>query len=398
MNKRMKLILQLALLGMLLTTIGCAAKPAPPHKNITQAQVGQIVAASVEPLMQQYEVPGVAVALTLNGKRYFCNYGVASRETQRPIDEQTIFEIGSVSKTFTATLASYASVTGRLKLDDPVGKYEPTLSDSAFGRISLLILATHTSGGLPLQLPDWVEDDTQLLAYLKTWQPAHETGAYRSYSNISIGLLGRIAAQQLALPFAAALEETLLKPLGMTRTYLRVPNEQQSAYAQGYNRQNVPVRLNGGELSAEAYGLKSCSADLCRWLEANMRIGETDAKLQAAIDGTQVGYYQAGVMTQGLIWEQYAWPTTASELLQGNSETMILNDTAVVKIEPPRAPQTSVLVNKTGSTNGFSTYLVFLPGEQIGIVLLANKSFPIGERVKTIHQILQRLQQLKDAA
>lgn len=396
MNKRMKRIVQLTLCSMLLTATGCAMKAQSPQPNITQVQVEQAVAERVAPLMKQYDVPGVAIALTIDGKRYFCNYGVASRETQRTIDEHTLFEIGSVSKTFTATLASYANVTGKIKLSDPVSNYEPALSGSAFDRVSLLNLATHTSGGLPLQLPGGIDNDAQLLTYLNAWQPAHEAGRYRSYSNISIGLLGRLAAKQLDLPFETALEKTLLTPLGMTRTYLRVPDEQLADYAQGYNRQNTPVRLSGGELSAEAYGLKSCSADLCRWLEANMRLGETDAKLQAALDGTRVGYYQAGSLTQGLIWEQYAWPTTESELLQGNSDSMILNDTAVLKLEPPRETQANVLVNKTGSTNGFSTYLVFLPGEKTGIVLLANKSFPIAERVKLVQQILQRLQQLKN--
>src|SRR5947208_11884557 len=102
-------------------------------------------------------------------KTYVFDYGVASAETGKPVTQRTLFEIGSVSKTFTATLAEYAQLNGHLRLSDPTQTYLPSLRGSAFGKVSLLNLGTHTPGGLPLQVPDEVHDNAQLLQYFSTW-------------------------------------------------------------------------------------------------------------------------------------------------------------------------------------------------------------------------------------
>ena len=76
--------------------------------NAEQATIKDVVDNAVAPLIQKYSIPGMAIAVTINGESYFYNYGVASKETQQRITNKTLFEIGSLSKTFTATLASYA--------------------------------------------------------------------------------------------------------------------------------------------------------------------------------------------------------------------------------------------------------------------------------------------------
>ncbi|RYE28648.1 MAG: response regulator [Sphingobacteriales bacterium] len=78
-----------------------------------------------------------------------------------------MFEVGSISKLFTATLAAYAQANGQLSLTDPVEKYLPELQGSAFGKVLLMHLATHTAGGFPLQVPENVENEQQLMDYLK---------------------------------------------------------------------------------------------------------------------------------------------------------------------------------------------------------------------------------------
>jgi len=124
--------------------------------------------------------------------KFYYTRGEASRETKAPVTSDTIFELGSVSKIFNVTLAAVAEQRGLLSLDQPVSTYLPELKGSAFDKISLVNLATHTSGGLPLQVPDSVTDDSELMTYLKSWKPAYKAGTMRSYSNVSIGLLGRI--------------------------------------------------------------------------------------------------------------------------------------------------------------------------------------------------------------
>ncbi|VDZ62132.1 Beta-lactamase [Serratia odorifera] len=111
------LIKRLALLSLCLTTL-----PAFADASDTQA-VDQIV----QPLMQKYAVPGMAIAVSVDGKTHFYNYGVASKQNKQPITNQTLFEIGSLSKTFTATLAAYAQNAGKFTLADPASRYLPQL-------------------------------------------------------------------------------------------------------------------------------------------------------------------------------------------------------------------------------------------------------------------------------
>jgi beta-lactamase class C len=77
----------------------------------------------IRPLLSEYDVPGMAVAVTIGGRPLFFNYGAASRESGTPVTEETLFELGSVSKTFTATLATYAHALGRLSLEDRPGQH-----------------------------------------------------------------------------------------------------------------------------------------------------------------------------------------------------------------------------------------------------------------------------------
>lgn len=87
------------------------------------ADLRQVVDATVKPLMQQQAIPGLAVAIVQDGKARYFNYGIAAKDSQQPISENTLFEIGSVSKTFAATLAGYAQATGKLKLSAPASDY-----------------------------------------------------------------------------------------------------------------------------------------------------------------------------------------------------------------------------------------------------------------------------------
>jgi beta-lactamase class C len=96
-------------------------------------------------------------------------------------------------------------------------------------------------------------------------------------------------------------------------------------------------------------------------------------------------------MSQDLIWEQYRDPVSLAALVRGNSNDVIFGDNAVVPIRPPSPPRRDVLINKTGSTNGFAAYVAFIPRRKTGVVLLANKSYPIEARVTTAYRILTRL-------
>jgi beta-lactamase class C len=353
------------------------------------ARVRRIVDEAMRPVIKQHGLPGLAVAVTIDGRRHFVEYGLASRSPEVPVTRDTLFELGSISKTFTATLAALAEEEGRLSLRDGVGRHVPELKGSALGEVRLLDLATHTAGGFPLQVPDAVRDGAGLTAYFRAWTPQAPAGTSRVYANPSIGLLGVAAARAMGEGFEALMERRIFPELGLRRTYVVVPEGEMRAYAWGYNREDRPVRVNPALLASEAYGVKSNAVDMARFLEVNMGVGAVSPKLTRAVAATQTGHYRAQGVTQALIWEWYPWPVEPDRLAAGNT----LNAKAVPTstIEPPARPGGDALVNKTGSTGGFGAYVAFIPGKRLGIVMLANRFYPNEARVRAAHRVLSRL-------
>jgi Beta-lactamase class C and other penicillin binding proteins len=239
-----------------------------------------------------------------------------------------------------------------------------------------------------LQVPDEIHNNDELMQYFKAWQPSCAPGTCRTYANPGIGTLGLITAESMGQDFTALMEQRMFPALGLKNSYIDVPTARIADYAQGYKKDGAPIRMAPGVLSAEAYGVKSTAADMTRFMQANMNLLPLDAKLQRAITDTHTGYFKAGVLTQDLIWEQYAYPVALKTLLAGNSSAMVLNAMPAVEIKPPLAPRANVWINKTGSTNGFGAYVAFVPEKQLGIVMLANKNFPNEDRVAAAYKIL----------
>lgn len=367
---------------------GPAANAPAPQAPAT-ASADAAVNAAVAEVMRQYDIPGMAIAVTRRGEQRFFNFGDASRQPRQPVSSDTLFELGSISKTFTVTLAGYAQATGKLSLTDSPAKYVSELQGSAFAKTTLINLATHTAGGFPLQVPDAVQDTAQLMAYLKAWTPQYAPGTHRTYANPSIGMLGVVAARSLGQPYVAAMQQGLFPKLGLRSTYVQVPPAKMPDYAWGYNKQNAPVRVTPGVLADEAYGVKSNARDMIRFVEVNLGTAPADADIQRAIAATHTGYYQLGAMTQDLIWEQYRYPVAVDDLVLGNSAKVAFETLPVKALQPPLAPQDAVWINKTGATNGFGAYVAFVPSRQLGIVILANRNYPNEARVRLALRVLQ---------
>jgi len=180
----------------------------------------------------------------------------------------------------------------------------------------------------------------------------------------------------------------MLSPLGLTNTHVRVPESAMPNYAWGYDK-DKPVRMRPDLFSEQTYGVRSTSADMIRYVQANIEPGKLDAPLRAAVASTHIGYFRTGLMTQGLGWEQFAYPTSLEQLQEGNSTDMLREGNATTRIEPQAE---SGLYDKTGSTRGFGAYVLFVPEKKIGVVILANRSYPIPARVKAAHAILTQLE------
>lgn len=354
------------------------------------ARLKAITDAAIKPVMEKNGIPGLAVGISVDGENHVFTYGVMSKTTGQPVTPQTIFELGSISKTFTVTLSTYAETQGKLSLSGKVEDYLPSMKGKPFGDVTLMHLGTHTAGGFPLQVPDNVKTEPQLLAYLKAWKPAYKAGTHRTYANPSIGMLGYVTAKAMGQSYDSAMQDVLFPALGLKNTFTVVPKAKMADYAQGYKRTGEPARMTPAILSSEAYGVRSTATDMIRFVNANMGLEKLDGKLQQAIANTHTGYFSVGAMTQDMIWEQYACPAALKTLIETNSGAL-LKTVPVSEISPPMKPRGDVFINKTGSTNGFGAYVAFIPEQKLGIVILANKNYPNEDRVAVAYEILNGL-------
>ncbi|NKB94971.1 beta-lactamase [Ochrobactrum intermedium] len=359
--------------------------------TINDEELRRIVDETVRPLMAGQKIPGMGVAISIDGKSHFFGYGVASKESGQKVDEDTIFEIGSISKTFTATLGGYGLATGAFSPSDPATRWAPELAGSSFDKITMLDLGTYTPGGLPLQFPDAVTDDSSMLAYFRKWKPDYPAGTQRRYSNPSIGLFGYLAARSMGQPFDVLMEQKLLPALGLKNTFVHVPESRMKDYAYGYAKADKPTRVASGTRDAEAYGIKTTAPDLLRFVELNIDSASLAPDFQKAVAATHTGYYRVGANNQG--------PRLGNLYLSGHAQDAsrwqfvgygveIAQDR---EIRSPHAPSADMFINKTGSTKGFGAYAAFVPAKKTGIVLLANRNYPNDERIKAAYRILQAI-------
>ncbi|KAF0620133.1 class C beta-lactamase ADC-235 [Acinetobacter baumannii] len=355
-------------------------------------EIKKLVDQNFKPLLEKYDVPGMAVGVIQNNKKYEMYYGLQSVQDKKAVNSSTIFELGSVSKLFTATAGGYAKNKGKISFDDTPGKYWKELKNTPIDQVNLLQLATYTSGNLALQFPDEVQTDQQVLTFFKDWQPKNPIGEYRQYSNPSIGLFGKVVALSMNKPFDQVLEKTIFPALGLKHSYVNVPKTQMQNYAFGYNQENQPIRVNPGPLDAPAspaYGVKSTLPDMLSFIHANLTPQKYPTDIQRAINETHQGFYQVGTMYQALGWEEFSYPATLQTLLDSNSEQIVMKPNKVTAIS--KEPSVK-MYHKTGSTTtGFGTYVVFIPKENIGLVMLTNKRIPNEERIKAAYAVLNAI-------
>jgi beta-lactamase class C len=347
-----------------------------PAMALDQAQFDGIAAGVFEPIMAQYGIPGLAVGVVLDGETHVFTAGVANRKTKAPVTAETLFELGSVSKLFTVTLAARAEGDGLLDIDERVAAYLPAFDGTAFGDLTLAALATHATGGMPLQVPPGVDNRAELDAWLARWSPKGTPALTRAYSNVSIGLLGAIVADRLGSSLAEAMDGDLLPEMGLSNTFVRVPEARMADYAMGTTRDGSPTRVNPALLAEEAYGVKSSVIDMTRFLALHLGTVDIDPDLAAALARTRTAYADTAYYAQAMIWEGYAWPVEQKTLEAGNALEMALKPHPLTPRTPPAEPAGAMFWNKTGSTSGFGAYVVLVPSEALGVVVLANRGWP----------------------
>ena len=372
----------------LLLSVASAAFAAP----MSEKQLAEVVERTVTPLMNAQAIPGMAVAVIYQGQPHYFTFGKADVAANKPVTPQTLFELGSISKTFTGVLGGDAIARGEIALGDPVTKYWPELTGKQWQGIRMLDLATYTAGGLPLQVPDEVTNTASLLRFYQNWQPKWKPGTTRLYANTSIGLFGALAVKPSGMSYEQAMTTRVFKPLKLDHTWINIPKAEEAHYAWGY-RDGKAVHVSPGMLDAEAYGVKTNVQDMASWVMVNMMPDSLqDSPLKHGIALAQSRYWRVGAMYQGLGWEMLNWPVDAQTVVGGSDNKVALAPLPAREVNPPAPPVKASWVHKTGSTGGFGSYVAFIPEKQLGIVMLANKSYPNPARVEAAYRILDALQ------
>jgi len=216
-----------------ITAVGLAAiastTPWAPARAQSDAELRDLVTRHVQPLL--LAPAGMAVALHIDGRTVFFNFGMADSARKQAMTSDALFNLASVGKVFTSTLLAQAVKRGEVALDDPVAKYVTELQQGGdIRKVTLGQLASHTSGlhRVPRQYEPWHRGPYSLpdfIRYLNAWKAddGHEPGKQDIYSNTGFVLLALALQRRFDTPYAKLLEQRLLAPLGMTSTAMPVP-------------------------------------------------------------------------------------------------------------------------------------------------------------------------------
>jgi CubicO group peptidase (beta-lactamase class C family) len=257
--------------GLLAVPMTLAAQWKAPNDSVIRQVIEARVAAEGS--------TGMVVGVLELGRPRFVATGVRGAAGSAPLDPQTLFEIGSISKTFTTTLLALMVVNGEVKLEDPAQRFLPpgvTMPSKDGRQITLLDLATSTSG-LPRMPPieptdpmnpyaDY--DAKKLYAFLNGFTLTRAPGEAYEYSNLGMGLLGHLLALKAGQPYEQLVRERILLPLGMKETWIVLPPKERARLAQGHNRDGDVMANWDFDVLAGAGGWRSTPADMLRYLQA----------------------------------------------------------------------------------------------------------------------------------
>jgi beta-lactamase class C len=349
------------------------------------------VSTVAEQLRQQYAIPGMAIAVIDHSRTYTYLFGQADRANGSAVTGDTIFEVGSLTKLFIALLCAEAAEGGSINLDESVSKYAPyalqLAKNPSFAQMSLTNTLTHTAG-FPLNLDAAMKSDYPLDHYLLTWQPERPIGSQWQYSNVGFGLAAMILEGQNHQSIDELIKTDILAPLKMKPIGIDIPEKYMNDFAQGYSSDgNAAVRFSHGEgLYPGAWGLKATIDDMAKFMSAAIGFAKTPKRIMKAMQNTQTPRVGIGSMQQGLAWQGHS--------LEDNSlkhEPQNMNIGPLPAQWLPKEEQiyrADLLLDKTGSTPGFRSYIAIIPGKQVGVVILANKNIPNGAIVNAGRAII----------
>lgn len=310
------------------------------------------VVEEIEKRISKGYTPSISIALIdSTGISYF-NFGKTEKGGKK-VDENTIYEIGSISKVFTGIILAQEILDGNLTIDYKVNDLLPdSIKIPVMGdkQITLGNLTDHTSG-LP-RMPtnfapanpnnpyaDYTVD--QMYEFISTYQPTRKPGSEYEYSNLAQGLLGHLLAENRNTSYEKLMIQTIANPLGMEDTKIEFTEKMKENLAIGHSDGNTVENWDIPTL-AGAGAIRSSTADLAKFVSANL--GYINTSLTTAIElSHKKRHSMAGEMSVAMGWH----------IKKGESGDIIWHN---------------------GGTGGYRTFVGFVKETGKGVVVLTNTS------------------------
>jgi serine-type D-Ala-D-Ala carboxypeptidase/endopeptidase len=300
-------------------------------------------------------------------------HGGQSAENKTAISPDTLFEIGSVTKTFTGLLLADMVIKGELKLSDPAEKWLPDgilLRDKAGAPIQLLDLATHRSGlprlptkFMPANPADPYVDyrEQELLQYLRgragdkaALDAAPHRGEKNEYSNLGFGLLGYVLGRAGKSAYADLLQDRVIKPLGLSSTFLVVPDAERARFSDGHNDAGKVVPHWNFDVINAAGALRMSVRDFARYAQAAAGLIETPLAPAFALAMTMQPTTAADANPMGLAWVQ----AKVGKRALSNHDGGTYGFSSSMWVDRERKQASGVLANAFVSVTDLSLHLI----------------------------------------
>lgn len=367
-KKPIQLATLFAALGFALSTSACTSTPAPvPEQESSEEAPESAEDSASQPLLspsQEEYIQGLithdgypAIVLGIIDGDSVETFSFGTLDSGEEPDENTLFEIGSLTKSFTALLLADAVLKGEVELDAPVQALLPDfdIPQGESNEITLKMLATHHSG-LPSMPDNYVLDDLSnpyadysvedMKELFADYDLMHEPGTHFEYSNLGYGLLGHALSQVANSTYDELLNTIIYEPLEMTSTWTHAADAPADRLATGHLATGESTNNWDFDAVAPAGSIVSNTEDMLRYLAAQM--GQTQTPL-----------HQAMALTQ---------QTHASDVPQ-------IGDLGMGWITFGDTEPFTIWHN--GMTGGFSSFMGFLSDGSRGVVLLTNIARPL---------------------
>ena len=319
-----------------------------------------------------HETMGLVAGTIDGGRRAIATYGHSGGANDRPLDADTVFEIGSITKVFTALLLAEMVGRGEVALDDPAAKFLPErvgMPEYQGVPITLLDLATYTSG-LPRMPNNFVPKDPanpyadytaeRLYDFLSNHKLGFTPGKHYEYANLGFGLLGHVLALRAGKSYEDLVVSRICDPLGMNDTRITFTPSMRERLAQGHNTSLAPVANWDLDVLAGAGALRSTLNDLFKFLEAYQ--GTRDTPLAVAMKMTlslrrpreqqrdvAMGWFTSSRFDDEVIWKDggtggyatfvgYSTRTQKAAILLSNANDYAANTSLALNMINPAYP------------------------------------------------------------